>query len=238
MSNSVGHRPTSTAWEFDSSVVAVFEDMLARSIPGFEDMRRVVTEVGRAFVKPGATIVDLGCSKGGSLAPFVEDNKARAYIGVEQAEDMRNAAIERFNGNSRVSILDLDLRYEYPEVLSNLTLSVLTVQFTPIEYRHKLLKRIYETLKPGGAFIFVEKCLGSDPRGDELLTNLYLARKAEEGYSTADIEAKRRSLEGVLVPITPAWNEALLRSAGFTTVEPIWRSLNFGAWVAIKGEDK
>lgn len=237
MSSSLGHRPSAKAWEFDASVVAVFEDMLSRSIPGYEDMRRIVTEVGRYFVKEGATIVDLGCSKGGSLAPFVQDGVAAKYLGIEQAEDMRTAAIERFSKDSRVSILPLDLRYEYPELRANLTLSVLTVQFTPIEYRHTLLKRIYDSLLPGGAFIFVEKCLGTDPKGDELLTSLYLARKEEEGYSLADIESKRRSLEGVLVPITPAWNEALLRSAGFTTVEPIWRSLNFGAWVAIKGSN-
>jgi tRNA (cmo5U34)-methyltransferase len=43
------------------------------------------------------------------------------------------------------------------------------------------------------------------------------------------------SLEGVLVPVTAAWNEYLLRSAGFSHVDCFWRWMNFAAWVAVKG---
>lgn len=230
---SVGHRPAGR-WEFDASVVACFDDMLARSIPAFDEMRRVVIEVGRHFITPGSTVVDLGCSRGGSLAPFVADQIAGRFVGVEVSEAMRAEAEARFKADPAVEITNVDLRDSYPDDIARLTLSVLTIQFTPIEYRQRLLRNIYEHTEPGGAFVIVEKCLGETPIGGDLLAELYRKRKATAGYSDDDIETKRRSLEGVLVPITPAWNEAALRAVGFTVVEPIWRVLNFAAWVAIR----
>jgi tRNA (cmo5U34)-methyltransferase len=42
------------------------------------------------------------------------------------------------------------------------------------------------------------------------------------------------ALEGVLVPVTAAWNEQLLKGAGFSQVECFWRWMNFAGWVAVK----
>jgi hypothetical protein len=41
----------------------------------------------------------------------------------------------------------------------------------------------------------------------------------------------------VLVPVSAAANEELLRGAGFDAVECVWRCLNFAAWVAVKRGD-
>jgi tRNA (cmo5U34)-methyltransferase len=46
--------------------------------------------------------------------------------------------------------------------------------------------------------------------------------------------AKRRSLENVLSPLEPEWNEALLKEAGFRRVQMFWRCLNFCGWIAVK----
>ena len=59
-------------WAFDESVTAAFEDMLGRSIPQYEVMRSAVLAVGRPFVKPDTDILDLGCSRGSALDPFVK----------------------------------------------------------------------------------------------------------------------------------------------------------------------
>jgi len=48
------------------------------------------------------------------------------------------------------------------------------------------------------------------------------------------IASKRKSLEGVLVPITARWNEDMLKAAGFRKIDCFWRNLNFAGWIAIK----
>jgi tRNA (cmo5U34)-methyltransferase len=113
-------------------------------------------------------------------------------------------------------------------------LSVLTLQFTPIEYRQQIIRRVFESLAPGGAFILVEKVLGATSRLDEAFVELFLQIKRENGYSDSQIDRKRMSLEGVLVPVTARWNEELLHQEGFASVDSFWRHLNFAGWVAVK----
>ena len=58
--------------------------------------------------------------------------------------------------------------------------------------------------------------------------------KKGHGYTQEQIERKRLSLEGVLVPVTARWNEEMLRMAGFQQVDTFWRWMNFCGWVAVK----
>jgi tRNA (cmo5U34)-methyltransferase len=67
-----------------------------------------------------------------------------------------------------------------------------------------------------------------------MLVDEYYRIKAENAYTQEQISAKRKSLEGVLVPITARWNEEMLKEAGFRSVDCFWRYLNFAGWVAVK----
>jgi len=236
--SSIGHMPQGEKWEFDNSVTDVFDDMLARSIPQYDIMRRAVTDVGSQFVKPSTDIVDLGCSRGEALAPLVEKFGAyNRFFGVEVSAPMLQAVRARFKtyiDAGVVDIRDLDLRRDYPPARASLTMSVLTLQFTPIEYRQRIIRNVYEHTLPGGAFILVEKVIGATADIDDTLVKLYLAMKGESGYSQDEIERKRLALEGVLVPVTAKWNEQLLDAAGFREVDGFWRWMNFAAWLAIR----
>jgi tRNA (cmo5U34)-methyltransferase len=64
--------------------------------------------------------------------------------------------------------------------------------------------------------------------------NLFPHIKRENGYSDSQIDCKRLSLEGVLVPVTARRNEELLHQEGFTSVDCFWRHLNFAGWVTVK----
>lgn len=237
--SSLGHLPPEgERWAFDESVTACFDDMLRRSIPGYDSMRQTVTAMARKYIQQHTAVVDLGCSRGDALAPLVREYGAHNhFVGVEVSEPMLRAARERFAGLIQCGVVDvrqMDLRREYPSRPASVTLAVLTLQFTPIEYRLEILRRVYEHTVPGGAFLLVEKVLGPDPETDRLLREVYEGHKRENGYSTDEIERKRYALEGVLVPVTAKWNEDLLRSAGFVHVEAFWRCLNFCGWVAVR----
>ena len=143
----------------------------------------------------------------------------------------------RFDGYIKAGIVRVDrsdLRKEFPVVHSCLTLSILTLQFTPLEYRLSILDRIFKTLAPGGAFILVEKVVGSTAELDKLFVDTYYNLKGSHGYSDIDIERKKLSLEGVLVPLTARWNEEMLRATGFRAVDCFYRWANFAGWIAVK----
>ncbi len=237
-SSSLGHVPTTQRWAFDGGVTEVFTDMLERSIPQYDVMRQTVTDLAVHFAQKASVVLDLGCSRGDALAPIMQSlGDDVRYHGVEVSQPMLGAALERFHeriitGNCVIE--DLDLRHAFPEVAPSVILSVLTIQFTPIEYRQRIMQNIYDHLLPGGAFIFVEKALGASAGLNQTMTDLYYGLKSANGYSADEILRKRLSLEGVLVPVTAKWNEELLHSAGFTHVDCFWRWMNFAGWVAVK----
>lgn len=219
-------------WEFNKEVTDVFDEMLERSIPDYEGMRETTTELAVRYAIPKTYVVDLGCSRGAALKPIYSVlGDSVSYAGIEISEPMRDAAVTEI---PFAEILDTDLRHDYPGLDASVVLSVLTIQFIPIEYRQKIVANVYDSLKPGGAFLLVEKILGRDSFTNELFIETYLKRKGANGYSQEEINRKRESLEGVLVPVTSLWNEDLLKVAGFRHVECYWRHLNFAAWIGIK----
>jgi tRNA (cmo5U34)-methyltransferase len=234
-------------WTFDARVTDQFDSMLARSIPQYDVMRRACFDLGTAYVQRGTDIVDLGASKGEAIAPFIDYFGAQnRFVLCEISEPMLAALRSRFRGwienaargPQLMEIAATDLRREFPRRLmpeTSLVLSVLCLQFTPLEYRQQIMQRIYDRLMPGGALIFVEKVMGETARLDDLMVKTYLARKQNIGrYTTEEIERKRAALEGVLVPLTERWNLDLMRGAGFRQVDCFWRWMNFAAWVAVK----
>jgi len=225
-------------WVFNDEVTDSFDDMLERSIPQYDIMREMVFNLGVKFVQPKTQIVDLGCSRGEALAPFVRKFGAyNRYVGVDVSQPMLEAARKRFDGMIKAGLLDIfdmDLRIKYPPVLSSLTLAVLILQFVPIDYRLQIMHNIYNHLIPGGALIMVEKVLGGSYIIDEKFKELYVDKKLDAGYGIEAIERKSLSLEGVLVPVTARWNEDMLRSVGFNCFDCFWRWNNFAGWVAIK----
>ena len=226
-------------WEFDQEVTDCFDEMLQRSIPAYSDMRELVKRIGIRYVKRKTTIVDLGCSRGEAIQPFIArfgcQNNYKLY---DVSEPMLNACKERFAGwinEGFLTVESFDIRNGLPKNLfTSLILSVLTLQFTPIEYRQKIIQSIYDSLEPGGAFILVEKVLGSNYGIDSMLVDEYYSLKSDNAYTQEQIAAKRKRLEGVLVPITAKWNEEMLKDVGFKSIDCFWRYLNFAGWVAVK----
>ena len=234
--NSVYHIPSKDKWEFDESVTDVFDDMLSRSIPQYEVMRNAVTNIALDFMSNGSHVIDIGCSRGEQISRLIHSfGKGCYYHGIECSQPMIDSCSEKFKDFSNVNLHNVDLRKDWIEVNNaSVCLSILTLQFIPIEYRMSLLKKMYDSLSVGGCLIVVEKVIGSSARIDELTTEQYYNLKHQNGYSVYEIERKRLSLEGVLVPVTARWNEEMIRASGFSQVDCFWRWMNFAGWLAIK----
>ncbi|AQT28503.1 hypothetical protein YOLOSWAG_16 [Erwinia phage vB_EamM_Yoloswag] len=246
-------------WEFDEPVAAVFDSMLQNSIPSYDRMRDLTYRIGRKFVQPGTTIVDLGASLGRAIEPFAEEFGAylasphhvngevsdiietgNYYDLYEVSDPMRsrlvqNEVLQSVRAELRdESLVDVQDFARNNGAGCSLILSVLTLQFTPLEHRQRILDRISNSLNAGGAFILVEKVLGDSHALDDMMVDVYYSMKGDNGYTKEAIAAKRKSLEGVLVPMKASWNEELLRQAGFRHVDCFYRDLNFAGWIAVK----
>ena len=224
------------SWKFDKNVADCFEDMLSRSIPDYSVMRDLVYRFGSRVLqdKLSPTIVDLGCSDGLAIQRFTEAFPNAHFILRDVSADMIEAAKERYPEERRFDIARSDIADAYPLCMADLCLSVLTLQFTPIEERQAILQKAYHRMNHGGALIMVEKVLGDGQKAEEELTAIYYDLKEEHNYTREQIAAKRLSLRHVMEPLKAEWDVELLRKAGFSHVFQFWQCLNFCGWIAYK----
>lgn len=242
-------------WEFDESVADCFENMLERSIPQYSVMRKAVSDLCYNMIvtpniqKTVYNILDIGCSDGLMIDQLIKrfNNYGYGYFtGIDVSEAMLNKARMRFKDymitddtekivSKKVNIELCDLRTDFPDGLFDIITAILTIQFTPIEYRQHIIQNVYNNLSnTNGCFIMVEKVLGNTDKINKLFIKEYYKKKEENGYSQEQIDRKRLSLEGVLVPVTNDWNIDLLKQAGFRQVDVFWRWMNFVGYIALK----
>lgn len=243
LASSLGHLPVGSKWTFDESVAQVFDDMLARSIPSYPLMRMCVFDYATRILRDrDELIVDLGASRGEAIASLVSRyGDQHRYVAIEIAPPMLDELRKRFADEIERKIVRVEswnlkqgLPVEHFAARAGVLLSVLTLQFIPIEYRQRIIADVYTMLRPGGALILVEKVLGAGAQIQALQVDAYHDLKRANGYSTEEVERKALALEGVMVPLPAAWNEDMLRRAGFRTFDCFYRAHNFAGWIAIR----
>jgi len=109
-----------------------------------------------------------------------------------------------------------------------------TLQFIAPEHRDRLMKRIADSLVPGGALILSEKVTFSDAVLSALHIDMYHKFKSANGYSDLEISQKRTALENVLVPDTLETHNSRLLEAGFSRCSVWFQCFNFVSMIAIK----
>lgn len=218
------------SWVFDSSVVECFPDMLSRSIPDLDLMRRTIREVAHAHNSKPGVIVDHGCSLGATLETLAGPNSE--LYGYDNSRPMVDAAQQQLGGSAQIELLDI--ANEAPvHPPADVTAFVLTLQFLNPADRQRVLAGALERSAPGGLLIVAEKIRGGGWLED-VLVNAYHGRKRANGYTEEQVNAKAESLRGVLRPRTAHQVEAEISGAGWHGVECVWRSLNFACWVAVR----
>lgn len=234
---------SSENWEFDEDVAEVFTDMLERSIPDYHTMRKLVDQVAEHFIKPNTRFVDLGCANGLSAEGIIANHykDVISYLS-DVSEPMLAKCRERYKkqieeGFVHVTRLDLTkhpIGYGCFSKGCSVILSCLTLQFIPVEYRQGIIESVYSSLNKGGAFILVEKVLGNSSEIGSIFTSIYYDMKRENQYTEEQIASKRKSLEGVLCPLTEEMNISMFKMAGFRKIDTFWKHLNFCGIIAIK----
>lgn len=243
-------------FEFKGDVVDQFEEkVIATQIPGYNYMRLRILQVVSRLIKPGDTLVDFGCSRGKMIRDVIEHADASGasdildsvkFVGYDIEQEMLDSAkvatsnlLNRIGKSANVSyeyadLLDMPESFEYES--ADIITAVVSIQFTPIEYRQRIYAELYKRLKPGGALIVMEKVRANSADMDDLLRDLYYDEKARNGLSQEAIEKKRKSIERFLVPETDAQNHENLYQAGFSKykVARFWQDLQFCSYLAIK----
>ena len=215
---------------FDKDVVAVFPDMIRRSVPGYELIVPMTGLMAAQHVTDGGHIYDLGCSLGATTLAVLQqvgDRDCR-ITGVDNSLAMIEQARAKLT-DPRISLRHEDVR-ELAFEESDVIMSNWLLQFLPPEDRPAFIARLREALRPGGVLLLSEKVCFDDETRQRFNAETHHQFKRANGYSELEVAQKRTALENVMVPDTEALHLSRLQAAGFAEVEVWFRCLN---WISL-----
>lgn len=228
-------KPIKKQFEFDEEVAVVFDDMLSRSVPFYDEAMKLTAHFASINVAEGERVYDLGCSTASLLLQIERQSVDDiTLIGIDNSHAMLEQASKKLHAfGSKIQLDHGDiLSYDYQEaavICSNYTL-----QFVRPPVRAEFVKKIYDALKPGGLFIFSEKIISKDTLLNKQMIDTYYDYKKAQGYSEYEIVQKREALENVLIPYTEEENIKMLHDAGFGHCDSIFKWVNFETFIARK----
>ncbi|TGU70735.1 carboxy-S-adenosyl-L-methionine synthase CmoA [Geomonas terrae] len=226
-------------FKFDERVVAVFPDMIQRSVPGYGMIISNIGILAAKYAQAGSHCYDLGCSLGAATLSMRQRIKEPEcdIIAVDNSPAMLERGRELLARDAAAAVPVTMICADIQEVpIENASVVVLnfTLQFIPPAQRPELIERIYAGLRPGGILILSEKIAFSEPARQHFHQELHHDFKRANGYSDLEISQKRSALENVMIPETLACHQERLKSAGFSSVEVWFQCFNFASMVAIK----
>ena len=228
-------KPIEKKFEFDEAVASVFDDMLSRSVPFYDEVRGLIISLILAQQKDGKSVLDLGSSTAKFLLDLHSKLDTKMKLkGLDNSQAMLDRATQKchaFGANIELELADM-LNYKYHN--EDIIVANYTLQFIRPMQRVELVKKLYNSLNDDGVFIFSEKVVFEDKVLDKELIDVYYDYKKEQGYSDYEIAQKREALENVLIPFTIEENIQMCKDAGFTSVDTLFQWANFVTFMVKK----
>ena len=223
---------------FDDKVADVFEDMISRSVPGYDFIIQIIPIVANKYLKPNTNCYDLGCSVGDASIGIAENLKHDEVkiFAIDSSQAMiskLDKKVTLLDGNCSImpkctDVLNVDIKNASFVILNY------TLQFIHSDRRKELIANIFSGLNLGGALFLSEKIVHQDEDEENILQEFHEEYKRANTYSEIEISQKREALENVLIRDTNFIHINRLKSAGFTKVYLPFKYLNFVSYLAVK----
>ncbi len=225
-------------WTFKSKyIVRNFDNHVRQSVPQYDEVQSMVSEMAKYFVRDNDTVLDLGVSTGTTIKSINKEisRKNVTYHGIDNSKEMLDIADKKLKGIKHDLVYsDLNNGLNCAGHNFSLCISLFTLQFINLENRVQLLREIRQSLRDGGAFIMIEKIVGSNAHFNEMYSSFYHDMKIRNGLTPDENDKKSRSLRGIMYPVSLDENKRFLMSSGFSNIDVFFKWYNFVGIIAIK----
>lgn len=221
---------TQTDWSFDNFGLQ-FDDHVARHLPGYFDVQRLVAIIAEHAVPNGGVVADLGCSTGQTARTIADalpkrwmsfhlydaDPSMLAVAGQEMhREGKRPNALCHYR---RVVLPDGELDHEQ----AALTTMLWTLQFINPAHWLTILREARYCSAENGMLVVAAKTTHPDPRFEGIAIAALDDYKRESGVSAQERADKTRSLRGTMHSMPATAYARLIKDAGWSYPMVLWR---------------
>ncbi|MFA5312633.1 MAG: hypothetical protein WC375_04830 [Methanomassiliicoccales archaeon] len=138
--------------------------VMDRGSPLYHSLVRAISEQSRPFLNPGSRVVDL-FSNGGLWIEQLEKEAAfrckfLSFNSTEEQKERCKDVLRMGIHLGNVAEFKVDLGAEFPNVPSDLTLSIMGLSSFDPERRGRLMKEMSSHIQKRGALIIVDKACG------------------------------------------------------------------------------
>lgn len=195
-----------------------FDGHVREQLPWYELASTAMGLIARHYIPKKGTVYDLGASTGNvgrALASTLEMRSAR-LTALDECPDM----VEAYNAPGRPLRADIT-RFDYKPF--DVCIAFLVFMFLAVPARRKLLARLRQQLRPGGAIIVFDKSVPPGGYPATVLARLAWASKLDQGVEPGAVVQKELSLSGVQRPLYSG-------DIGEDAVE-VFRYGDFAGWI-------
>lgn len=222
---------------FDKEVAALYSQRDPVWLPEFRQMFALVPELLRPHLKADSVILDVGAGTGNLSRTVLESIPGVKCVLMDFSANMLSAVplvLAPFAGRFETLVADfIDADYgaaRYDAVISSFAIHHCRGS---AEYG-ALYQKLANALKPGGIFVCCDVVAGADDTLSLLNESGWRAFLKEQGLEAAEVERILSNYHVEDSPLDLPSHLQLLKEAGFTTGDVVWKRSNFAVYVGIK----
>jgi tRNA (cmo5U34)-methyltransferase len=196
-----------------------------RIVPCFEEFYGTAVELLALREGPVRRVLDLGAGTGLMSEAVLSRYPDAELVLIDGAAEMVAQARERLAG-AHARFVVADLREALPDGPFDAVVSALAIHHLEHQDNRDLLRRVVESLRPGGAFINAEHVAGATPWLEQTYRRLWRAActaAAAEDEEIASAERRMEADHSADVATQLAW----MRQAGLEDADCFFKQLHF-----------
>ena len=239
-------------FEWDIEVASIFDNMTVRSIPMYAETHRVHASILKRYVEccynkyradkhDHLVVADIGSSTGAFIKTLCHVYGASIGEGIDKVDVVAfDKSPDMLYQLTRfmpwVVAIEHDITKGFQDISIEFDFVNLSyvLQFLPQGGRLPVLKSIAKRMTEGGLLFLSHKESLPEEKYDRLFTEEYFQFRRSNGYSDEEIQAKTKALQSSMWVDSFDFTKELLEHAGFTSIQPTTRWLNFSSLVAYK----
>ena len=214
----------------DPEHARTYADRPRKIIPGLDGLHRIMAQL-IAEASPAHTLV-VGGGGGLELQTMIRALPEGRFCAVDPSAEMIAQGKAYLGDPASVDWVEGYI-FDAPQDRFDAATCMLTLHFVPDDgAKLETLKAIRSRLKPGAPFVIAHLSIDkSDPASDRRFDR-YLKFSSDSDLDPKVLKEAHERVRTDLNCVGPARDEELLREAGFSSIEPVFRGFYWCGWVA------